>query len=160
MTSYVNHESIVSALGKEQDSQEIQSLLNSLQIAFADIPVVDKDFMTRQLDLNEQGVTIVFEDIGRFRKIENHDLGDGPYVLKNIAFMGYKNKFKKYAKFPINGLSFDATLDEVVAIVGEPTKRPSRENMPIGWVYESYKFAMFWPDAKNRMESIAYWWNT
>ena len=64
--------------------------------------------MTRQLDLNEQGVTITFEDIGRFRKIENHDLRDGPYVLKNISFMGYKNKFKKYVKFPINELSFDA----------------------------------------------------
>ena len=120
MTLKISNAEAINLLGRQQDDSKIVHFLNQLGLSWTDLKVSDKDIMNRFKELKDYAIGINFEDIGQLRDVKFHDIGDGPYILEKITFWGYNKNFSGQANFPVDGLSFDSSIEDVIAKLGPP----------------------------------------
>ena len=157
MTLKISNAEAINLLGRQQDDSKIVHFLNQLGLSWIDLKVSDKDIMNRFKELKDYAIGINFEDIGQLRDVKFHDIGDGPYILEKITCWGYNKNFSGQANFPVDGLSFDSSIEDVIAKLGPPSKRSDDATRPIQWLREGYKLVIQWTEDPRKIRNITYW---
>ena len=151
------HEKIVGSLGKAHDSQEIAELLAIFGLSWGDIKLIDTDLYIYSFESKERGFSVQFEDIGGVLELEEHDIGDGPFVLTDVSFWGHAKGFAKYHRFPIDGLSFESTAKEVEKVLGPSAQTIPDPEKPYQWQQDGYKISMHWLNGPRKNRVVTYW---
>ena len=152
-----SHEKILASLGKTHDSEVISAFLTEFGITWKDVKLIDSDLYLYSYESKEQGFSIQFEDIGEVFTLEEHDIGDGPFILTDVSFWGYAKGFTKYHQLPIDGVSFESTLREVEKVLGSATQKALDPEKPYQWQRDNYKISMHWLNGPKKNRVVTYW---
>jgi hypothetical protein len=152
------HEQLVDALGAPHNSEKIYQLLEDFGIQWSDVKLVDKDSYTHEVNSYDEGFRLTFEDIGEFIELPNHDIGDGPFLLKKVSLWGYVKGYAPYAHLPWPTITFNSSLEEVETVLGEATQVTKGPNEPFRWQFENYKISMHWFEDTRKNRSVTYWY--
>lgn len=151
------HEQIVESLGKAHDSEEISDFLATFGLSWKDIKLIDTDLHIYSFESKDRGFSVQFEDIGEVLELEEHDIGDGPFVLTDVSFWGYAKGFTKYHQLPIDGLSFESTVEEAEKLLGPSAQTIPGPEEPYKWQQEGYKISMNWLLGPKKNRVVTYW---
>jgi hypothetical protein len=148
------HEQLVAALGAQHDSEIICQLLEDFGLQWSDVKLVDKDTHEHSYSSKDEGFRLSFEDIGEVFEKENHDIGDGPFLLTKISFWGYIKDNRRYQHLPFSGLTFDSTVEEVQKILGVSFQTNLGSSEPFKWQFENYKISMHWFEGPRKNRAV------
>lgn len=152
---YPTPEKVAAAIGAGVDSSAAREFFEYLGIEWKDFTLLDKDLQLFGCESKSDGYTIQARDEGFLRELPFHDAGDGPFVITEITFWGFKKKFQKYGGELISDINFSSTFAEVKAKLGEPLSQAVVDpEMPFAWLFGHYDVSIHWPN-KNKHEIIA-----
>lgn len=157
MKTPIFHNEAIDLLGRTHNDPKIEQFLSQMGINWNDIPIFDWDILNKSKEFNELGISINFERISKLKDVQNANADNEPYVLEDITFWGYQPDFSICSVFPILNLSFESKIDDVIAVLGEPTKRSDAPTRPVQWEYDGYKIVIHWWKKPLKMRHITYW---
>ena len=153
-----SHEQIVNALGERHDSDKVKQLLGDFGISWSDVKLLDKDTFSHRYSSTEEGLSLLFEDIGEVFDTPNHDIGDGPFLLTKITLSGFVKDNNKYKYLPWPSITFSSTVEVVQAVLGEATQANNGATNPFRWQFKNHKISMHWFEGPRKNRSVTYWY--
>lgn len=119
-------EAFISAIGKDSDAQEVRSVFTRIGIQLQNLDDYCLDVRGHRLWADDAvGLQLEFKDVGLLSEIPHHDIEDGPWVLTDVIFWGWRKEAGTAYKGSLPcGLNFMMSRDlvrlEVAAELGMP----------------------------------------
>lgn len=119
---YPDLDDYIAALGKEHVHKMVRGLLDLLGVKEEGlINPFGTETGHRNVVRKDLGVQLDFEDIGLSVDIPYHDIGDGPWLLKQVVFWsGKRNEWHPYSGGLPYGVRFDMTREDLLSLLSLP----------------------------------------
>ncbi|UKB85832.1 hypothetical protein LF887_09480 [Chryseobacterium sp. MEBOG06] len=140
-------EEFISAIGRDSDSSELQLIFSKIGIKIKNLDDYRLDVKGQRLWSDDSaGLQLEFKDIGILREIPYHDIDEGPWVLTDVIFWGWREKTNScYTGALPYGLDFSmsraSVREKISRELGQPEILGFSDNIDM-WVLGTMKIAI------------------
>ncbi|WP_313441728.1 hypothetical protein [Stenotrophomonas sp.] len=125
----MNHptiEDFVAAIGRDSESQELETIFSSIGIQIQNLDDYRLGVSGHRIWADDaEGLQLEFKDVGLLSEIPYHDIDDGPWILTDVIFWGWRKETGTRYEGPLPCdlnflMSKDQIRSDVSADLGAP----------------------------------------